>query len=131
MQPNDETAAIGMYEITVRDSFSAAHHINGYPGECSRQHGHNWEVEVCLRCRELDERGLSIDFRVAREALKGVLVELDHQDLNTLAPFREQNPTSESLARHIFFQIARRVPEAVVTKVTVHESPSSSVSYWE
>ncbi len=120
-----------MYEVTVRDSFSAAHHLRGYPGDCSRPHGHNWDVEVSLRCEELDEQGLSVDFRTARDALKGVLSEIDHRDLNTLGWFRDSNPTSENLARLIFQRMAAALPAAAIARVTVHESPSSRVSYWE
>jgi 6-pyruvoyltetrahydropterin/6-carboxytetrahydropterin synthase len=120
-----------VYEVTIRDSFSAAHHLRGYPGDCSRQHGHNWDVEVSLRCEDLDEQGLSVDFRTAREALRGVLSEIDHRDLNTLEWFLTSNPTSENLAKHIFQRMRTRLPSAVIAKVTVHESRSSRVSYWE
>jgi 6-pyruvoyltetrahydropterin/6-carboxytetrahydropterin synthase len=120
-----------MYEVTIRDSFSAAHHLRGYRGECSRQHGHNWDVEVSLQCPKLDEQGLSVDFRVAREALRRVLSDVDHQDLNTLEWFREDNPTSENVARQIFERMAARLPAMRVARVTVYESPSSRVSYWD
>ena len=114
----------------MRGAFAAAHHLRGYAGECSRQHGHNWEVEISLRCSALDERGLSIDFRLAREALAEVLGKLDHRDLNTLEAFQESNPTSENIARHIYTQIATRLPDVQVARVTVRESASSSVSFW-
>jgi 6-pyruvoyltetrahydropterin/6-carboxytetrahydropterin synthase len=120
-----------MYEVTVRGTFSAAHHLWGYTGECSRQHGHNWEVELSLQCSQLDARGLSIDFHRAREALDEVLGELDHRDLNTLEAFQEGNPTSENIARHIYFQVATRFPELQVARVTIHESATSSVSFWK
>jgi 6-pyruvoyltetrahydropterin/6-carboxytetrahydropterin synthase len=120
-----------VYEVTIRDSFSAAHHLRGYRGECSRQHGHNWDVEVSLQCPKLDAQGLSVDFRVARKVLRHVLSEVDHRDLNAVEWFRDENPTSENLARHIFQRMADSLPAVRVARVTVHESPSARVSYWE
>ena len=35
-----------MYEIKAEQTFSAAHHLLEYEGECEHQHGHNWKVEV-------------------------------------------------------------------------------------
>ena len=33
-----------MYEVKAQLSFSAAHHLLNYDGECEHQHGHNWLV---------------------------------------------------------------------------------------
>jgi len=30
------------YALTVRSSFSAAHRLSEYEGNCERLHGHNW-----------------------------------------------------------------------------------------
>ncbi len=52
-----------VYELYVKTHFSAAHSLKGYPGDCARVHGHNWIIEVFVRCTKLNEIGIGIDFR--------------------------------------------------------------------
>ncbi len=121
-----------MYELSVRTHFSAAHHLEGYPGSCVVHHGHNWEVEVFVRGEALDETGLLVDFKVLKSEVKAAVDALDHVDLNTLEPFRARNPTSEHIARFLYDEIARRVDTARyrVHRVAVYETPGSCASYW-
>ena len=37
-----------MYEVIVRDHFSAAHQLRNYGGMCENLHGHNWKIEVIV-----------------------------------------------------------------------------------
>ena len=76
----------GVFEVYVKTHFSAAHRLEGYPGDCARAHGHNWIVEAYVKCRELDQIGIGIDFRDIKQAVKEVLFNLDHFDLNELEP---------------------------------------------
>lgn len=122
-----------MFEITVRDDFSAAHRLKDYPGECEKVHGHNWLVEVSLRCERLNEIGITLDFREVKQSLRTVLAELDHRDLNQVPPFDKENPSSENIARYIYQTLAAALNSAGirVSKVTVYETPGASASYWE
>src|SRR5438309_8585297 len=43
-----------VFELRVKVEFPAAHHLDGYPGDCARPHGHNWGIEVFARSRKLD-----------------------------------------------------------------------------
>ena len=43
-----------MYRLKVTDSFSSAHQLRGYQGECEELHGHNWKVEVEVEGEKLD-----------------------------------------------------------------------------
>ena len=63
----------GVYEIHIKTHFAAAHTLTGYPGDCARLHGHNWNVELFVRCKELDGIGIGIDFRIV----------LDHRFIRT------------------------------------------------
>lgn len=121
------------FRLSVRTHFSAAHHIRGYPGDCANQHGHNWMVQVDVTCTELDSIGMGIDFRELKSALQGVLQPLDHTDLNTLPAFRDENPTSETVARYIYRELGRTLNSARVRveRVTLDETPGYGVSYWE
>lgn len=119
-----------MYEVRVESRFSAAHALRGYGGNCERLHGHNWNVEVRLAAEGLDEQGLAIDFRQAKALLEEVLEGLDHRFLNELEPFRDENPSTERLARHIFEALSARLPGRVrLTEVTAWETPGCAATY--
>lgn len=122
-----------MWDITIRTEFSAAHQLRNYNGKCEQLHGHNWEVEITLRCRELDHRGIAIDFKDLKTTAAGVLDELDHTLLNETGPFRQINPSAENIARHIFQSLKNRLqePGCRVHRVTVFESSRSSAAYLE
>ena len=123
----------GVFEVYVKSHFSAAHSLRGYPGDCARLHGHNWMVEVFVRCAELDELGIGIDFRDINAAVKDVLVGLDHCDLNSLPLFAEQNPTSENIARFLYKEFSRKLNtrEIHISRVKVSETPGTGAFYWE
>ncbi len=123
----------GSYDIFVKSEFSAAHCLRGYPGDCARVHGHNWAVEVRLKCRKLDPIGLGIDFREVKAAVKEVLSQLDHADLNDLAPFRAANPSSENIARYLFEELGKRLnsERVKICGIEVSESPGQGVYYTE
>ena len=78
-----------MYELKVVSSFSAAHHLLNYEGECENQHGHNWKVEVYIKGENLDKSNILVDFKVLKKELKKVLDYLDHTDINELPEFKE------------------------------------------
>lgn len=120
-----------MYRLSVSDSFSAAHRLCGYEGACRNLHGHNWKVKVCLASDQLDEIGMALDFGVIKEILAAVLDELDHAYLNDLHAFKEQNPTSENLARYVFERFERELAGKPVNveSVEIQESERSAVVY--
>ena len=120
-----------MYEVSVRGGFAAAHYLRGYGGKCEHLHGHNWEVELTLESSDLGPLGIVVDFKEVKELLLGILEELDHQELNTLQQFLDQNPSSENIARWIFEEFSERMGwRGVILKhVDVWESPGSRVSY--
>ena len=123
----------GVYEIYVQKHFSAAHALKGYQGDCARIHGHNWIIEVFVRCKELDEVGIGIDFRDIKGAVKKVLNGLDHYNLNETPHFNDINPTSENIAKHLYKEIGKEINSGVVSvsKVKVCETPGAGAFYWE
>jgi 6-pyruvoyltetrahydropterin/6-carboxytetrahydropterin synthase len=123
----------GVFEVYVKSHFSAAHRLVGYPGDCARVHGHNWIIEVFVRCTELDGLGIAIDFRDIKAAVKAVLSNLDHSDLNDLDEFRGTNPTSENIARFLYRELSQQLnaPQIRISKVKVSETPGAGAFYWE
>jgi len=129
--PSKLLTSEAMFEVFVKTQFAAGHHLRNYPGNCERPHGHNWEVTVGVRVTELDRLGMGIDFRTLKQALKGVIDELDHRDLNDHPAFRDRNPSSENLARHIHEALKGLVQSdrCQLHSVTVSETSSSWVTY--
>ncbi|SPF34822.1 6-carboxy-5,6,7,8-tetrahydropterin synthase [Syntrophobacter sp. SbD1] len=122
-----------VFEIFVKSRFAAAHSLGGYPGNCARVHGHNWEVEVFVRCSELDELGMGVDFCAIEPVVKEILTGLDHGNLNDLPAFANQNPTAENIARFLYKELARKLDTHAIhiSRVKVSETPEAGAFYWE
>ncbi len=121
-----------MFELKIITQFAAAHRLENFYGKCEALHGHNWKVEVFLSGEQLDEAGLLVDFGVIKARTNALLEEIDHKYLNELEAFREQNPSSENLARYLFERLsADPIREGVrVSRVSVWESDTSCASYY-
>ena len=120
-----------MYEVKVQSHFSSAHNLRGYRGKCEDLHGHNWRVEVTARAEDLNGTGMVVDFKELKGVLDEIIGDLDHKYLNELEHFRNNNPTSENIARYIYQRISRNKPERNIKEVTVWETDSSSATYFE
>lgn len=119
-----------MYRVRVIDSFSSAHNLRNYEGNCERLHGHNWKVEVYLQSEELDDVGMLVDFKILKKELKILLDSLDHIYLNEHPYFKEINPTSENMAKFIYDQLKEKFGK-MVNKILVWESDNSVAEYFE
>ena len=118
------------YALTVKSSFSAAHRLPEYEGNCEKLHGHNWQVEVTVESDRIDTRGMALDFRVMKAALAEVLSRLDHKYLNEVPPFDGENPSSENIARYLFGEMEANIPPpARLSRVTVWESEDAWAEY--
>lgn len=122
-----------MYELEITKHFSGAHSLTGYPGDCRKLHGHNWQVTVYLQAAELDEIGIALDFKILKKKLNEVIDRFDHAYLNELPEFAQCNPTSENLARIIYKELSKRLNDEriKVTRISVEESAGSRASYFE
>jgi len=120
-----------LFFLNVIETFSAAHLLRGYEGACSKLHGHNWKVRVCVKTKEQDEIGMAMDFGVLKTILSNILNNLDHSYLNEIVPFTERNPTSENLAKYIYECIEKELQDkpVAISDVEVYESEKSSVIY--
>ena len=122
-----------MYKLKVITSFAAAHNLNNYQGECENLHGHNWRVEVTVTAKELDKAGLGIDFKVLKAQTKELLNKLDHKYLNELFCFNGESPSSENIARFLYYELGKELNGGNVTvaMITVWESDAACASYYE
>lgn len=120
----------GLYCLTVKSSFAAAHRLREYEGNCEQLHGHNWQVEVSVESDRLDSLGMALDFRIMKQALSELLARWDHKYLNEIPPFTGENPSSENLARYLFDEMEGMLPgPARVSRVTVWESEDARAEY--
>ncbi|HDZ89187.1 MAG: 6-carboxytetrahydropterin synthase QueD [Deltaproteobacteria bacterium] len=121
-----------MYELKITSHFAAAHQLREIRGGCENLHGHNWKIEVSVVGRNLGNDGLLVDFREIKRETKRVMAELDHKFLNELAPFKNLEPSSENIARHIFEVLSENLNSAGVRvrRVTAWESDSACATYW-
>jgi len=117
-----------MYYVRVEADFSAAHFLSHYHGKCERLHGHNYLVRAWATGAELDEGGMVLDFGDLKDALRKVVGELDHRNLNDFPVFRD-DPSAERIARHVFDSIAEILPAAPLQAVEVFETPTSMARY--
>jgi 6-pyruvoyltetrahydropterin/6-carboxytetrahydropterin synthase len=122
-----------MYEVSVDETFAAAHNLRNYKGKCEDLHGHNYKVRVTLAGPELDATGLLYDFVHLKQVIQGVIRSLDHKYLNELKPFDVLNPSAENIARHIYEQTAQQMRAtangAAISSITVWESDVTAATY--
>lgn len=122
-----------MYELKILTHFGSAHQLRNFGGRCEDLHGHNWKIEVCVKGEELDDVGLLVDFAVIKKSTKEIIDKLDHKFLNELDYFKDINPSSENIARHIYKTLEQQLNNGNirVSSVTAWESDSASATYME
>lgn len=122
-----------MYEIEIRRTFSAAHQLKGYDGDCKNLHGHNYSVVVTMKSPELDSIGIAMDFKILKSEVDNLLKGYDHKNLSELPDFADINPTSEVLARTIYRKLSEKLNNGLlkVYKVRIGESENSAITYYE
>ena len=118
-----------MYEIKIKNDFSAAHNLRNYKGKCEKLHGHNWIVEAIFAYKSLGHNGIAIDFRLAKRMLRDIVEKLDHSYLNELKILKHINPTSENIAKFIYDCLKKK--NVNIKSVLVWENEKSCATYTE
>lgn len=116
-------------EVTRTFTFSAAHHLTDYYGECERPHGHTYRLAVTVE-GPVAKNGLVIDFVKLKKCVeKKVISRLDHRDLNNLF----KNPSAENITVWVWKQlknIGKDTKSAVkLEELKLWEGDNSYVSY--
>lgn len=126
--------------VTRRVQFAAGHQLSSSElsaeeneqvfGDCSRLHGHNYDLEVTVE-GEVDPRtGFVIDFRELKRRVRAVAVdEIDHRHLNDVEWLEGANPTAENLAVAIWRRLAGRLGAAELVSVKLWETDRSIAEY--
>jgi len=120
-----------MYILKVEDSFSAAHKLIDYKGNCSQVHGHNWKVSISIVCYKTSKIGLTIDFKDIKKIFGRIIDQFDHVFLNNLPHFSNKNPTSENIAK-VIYQLSSsefKDDNTKVQEIAVKESDKYTAVY--
>ena len=120
-----------MFEVGVARTFHALHQLEADDPAASHEHTHDYRAEVVARGEVLNESAMLLDLDTLGAALSACLAELDAVDLGTLAAFKGQNTTVETVAEHIWTHVRdtlRPAPALVGLRVNVYESADAWAS---
>jgi len=120
-----------MSQITVtrKLSFSYAHHLPKYQGDCKKNHGHNSRVEVEFGYHPempLAYPGMIVDFKDISKHVQPVINRLDHENLNDILI---ENPTAENMAGWIAGEILKTPIGPGLVRVQVSETDDSFATW--
>ena len=122
-----------MFEVTVDQTFAAAHALRNYKGGCENVHGHNFRVQIVISGERLDDAGLLVDFIDVKNLMGQILARLDHQNLNETPPFDVKNPSAENIAEYICTEMTGGLVNTPVPirirEVKVWETEIQSATY--
>ena len=121
-----------MYEVIVKSSFSAAHHLRYHDGKYENLHGHNWTAIVTVETKELDAIGVGIDFVELKKIVESILSRLDYKNINEVPPFDKKNPSAENIARWLFDKLAPAINNENVQlkRIEIKEFDDSGAAYF-
>ncbi len=119
-----------MYTVKIERNFSSAHFLRQYKGKDEPLHGHNWKVQVAFQGEQLvHPEEYLVDFVEMQAFLEKILKEIDYKNINEVPPFHQINPSSENIARWIFQEFLKSVPNVPIHSVTVWETPEGGATY--
>ncbi len=125
--------------LTRRLTFAAAHVLGraDWPpernsevfGACTREHGHNYVLEVGVRGVPEPATGLLIDLKeLDRVVRRAVVDHVDHRHLNRDVEFLAGvNPTAENLALAFWKEIERDLQGATLERLRLVETENNAV----
>jgi 6-pyruvoyltetrahydropterin/6-carboxytetrahydropterin synthase len=106
-----------MFRVSREFEFCYGHRLLNYDGKCRHLHGHNGRALVTLEARDLDARGMLVDFaEIKRTVGRFIDDNLDHtmllcrddpilpilREMNERVFEMDVNPTAENIARLIY-----------------------------
>jgi 6-pyruvoyltetrahydropterin/6-carboxytetrahydropterin synthase len=121
-----------MFEVRQETTVAAAHQLRWSPGEGERLHGHNWRIVAIVRARELDSRGMVVDFNDLGGELRRLVEPYEHVFLNEIHPYDDINPTAENIARVVAEGLGAKIDDGRVRvhRVEVWETDTCSAIYF-
>ena len=120
-----------MFEVKVKNTFSASHALYHYQGKQEEEHNHHFELEVKIGTSTLDVSGCAIDFHQVDKALEEIIAPYKNRSLNNFKPFDEISPSAENMAKYFYDKLLSLIEnnEAHLISVTVWEDPAHAATY--
>ena len=126
-------------KISKQFEFSMGHALHNYEGKCHQLHGHNYQLEVTIESKELDESGFVMDFGDLKEIVNTLVdEELDHQFwiyhhdpraralINLGARAVGFEPTAENIVNYFETVISEALPgEITLAQIELYETSTS------
>lgn len=121
-----------MFAVEVRDHMMIAHSLpRPVFGPAQGLHGATFIVDAAFFAKALDENGLAVDIGLATQLLSKILEPLKYQNLDTVPALAGKVTTTETLAKHVFDQLAAEIARGGLgpegerierLRITLHES---------
>jgi 6-pyruvoyltetrahydropterin/6-carboxytetrahydropterin synthase len=114
----------------ARPDLDAAANARLY-GQCVRQHGHNYRLEVTVAGAAHPATGMAVDLAAVDRAVRErVLERVDHYDLSAAVPALDGVVTTgENLARAFWDWLAPALPAGSLRRVAVVETENNAFEY--
>jgi 6-pyruvoyltetrahydropterin/6-carboxytetrahydropterin synthase len=121
------------YTLAVKRDFVARHYlVGGDWGAENELHSHNYQVEVQLEGRILDEHGYLVDIVAVEAHLEELAAYYRDRTLNDLPEFTGLNPSIEHFARILGQEFLSRVKEPLsAVTVRIWENDIAWAAYRE
>ncbi len=102
-------------------------------GPLSRQHGHNYRLEVTLLGEPDPLTGMVLDLKDLQQILDDeIMTRFDHRDLNNDTPYFEKKPpTPENFVQVIYEILKSAVPDDLLDRVRLHQDSDVWVDAFE
>src|SRR5579875_1018156 len=112
-------------EIYKEFSFDSAHYLPFVPEghKCKNMNGHTYRLRIFLKGEPDPKMGWIMDFKELKDALSGVIDQLDHKLINDIKGL--ENPTAENITMWIWKQIQPLLP--LLSKIELYETPTTGV----
>lgn len=92
---------------------------------CRRMHGHSFKISLRLVAGLDPNLAWVRDYHEIKKLMTPILSRLDHQILNEIPGL--ENPTSEVLAKYLFDECKKLIPE--LTQISISETSDTECSY--
>lgn len=121
------------YTLAVKREFVARHFLFGGDwGAENELHSHNYQVEVQLEGKILDENGYLVDIVAVEAHLEELVAYYRDQTLNDLPEFAKLNPSIEHFARILCQELISRLKEPLsAVTVQIWENEIAWAAYRE
>ncbi len=131
-----------MFRVTREIDFCYGHRLLNYEGKCRYLHGHNGRAVISIEGKDLDSRGMVLDFSDIKKTVSTWIDEnLDHrmilcrrdpvvpmlQDMGEPLYLLDENPTAENIAKLIFEQT--KAIDVPIVEVRLWETPRCFATY--